>query len=130
MTELTITLPIPPKALWPNARPHWRAKNKAFQAYKQASCVAAFVATNGTRHKWECATCQCAFAFKRRGRRDPDNLMAAMKAVWDGLVVAGLLKDDDKLTHLPVTIAFDSTLSEGKVCVTVSKNTHPERTAT
>ena len=34
MNRITITLPLPPKELSPNARPHWAVKARAIKSYR------------------------------------------------------------------------------------------------
>lgn len=40
-------------------------------------------------------------------RRDRDNLLASLKAAFDGIADAGLVENDAGLTHLPVHIVID-----------------------
>ena len=42
------------------------------------------------------------FFFRDRRRRDPDNLSAMLKPVWDGLQDAGVLGDDRAVTLHPI----------------------------
>jgi Holliday junction resolvase RusA-like endonuclease len=51
---------------------------------------------------------QCRFFFATTRRRDSDNLLASCKAIFDGLVDAGVFTDDSGLTHLPATQAKDA----------------------
>lgn len=97
---VTIYLPLPPAALKPNARVHWRTKAKATKAYRETARWAALVPHPSA---WKSAEIQAHFRFKQDRRRDRDNLLASLKAAFDGLVDARLLADDSGLTHLPVT---------------------------
>ena len=101
---LRITLPLPGKDLSPNARPHFMAKAKQVRELRQATAIEAMVwcRENANTFPWPEATIQLTFYFARNGRRDPDNLLASAKAAFDGLRDAGVLMDDDKITHLPV----------------------------
>ena len=101
---MIITLPLPPKQLSPNARCHWAVKAKKVKWYRQTAGYAALTDCPEvvTQDPMETATVQCRFFFKEDRRRDGDNLLASMKAAWDGLVDAGLFVDDSGLTHLPV----------------------------
>jgi len=47
------------------------------------------------------------FFFKTRRRRDRDNLLASLKAAFDGLADAGLVADDSGLIHMPVEQYID-----------------------
>ncbi len=97
---VTIQLPTPPSALKPNERVHWRVKAKATKAYREAARWAAHAPHPSA---WKAAEIQAHFRFKQDRRRDRDNLLASLKAAFDGLVDAGLLADDSGVTHLPTT---------------------------
>lgn len=97
---VTIHLPLPPAALKPNARVHWRTKAKATKAYRE---TARWAAHAPHPLAWKAAEIQAHFHFKQDRRRDRDNLLASLKAAFDGLVDAGLLADDSGVTHLPTT---------------------------
>lgn len=81
-----------------NDRPHWRAKaeltkewkNAAFWIAKQNRCqpLAHFP-----------VTVTCIFDRKSTGRIDPHNYYPTVKALMDGLTMAGLWPDDDS-THV------------------------------
>ncbi len=109
--KLTIILPLPPKELSPNARPHFRAKAKATKQYRDEAHAHALVASFKLQSSetelyntlpWRAATVQCRFYFAQNRRRDADNLLASMKSAFDGLRDSGVLVDDDRLTHMPV----------------------------
>ena len=104
-----IVVPLPPKPLWPNARYHFMAKARAVKEYRQLVEVAVLHQLGYARnlHGWTHATEQATFIFRTRRFADPDNCLAALKAVWDGLQDAGLLANDDNLTHLPVKRLVD-----------------------
>jgi crossover junction endodeoxyribonuclease RusA len=97
---VTIYLPLPPESLKPNARVHWRTKAKATKFYRETARWAAHAPHPAA---WKSAEIQAHFRFKQDRRRDRDNLLASLKAAFDGLVDARLLADDSGLTHLPVT---------------------------
>ena len=98
-----ITLYHPPAALHPNARVVWQAKARATFSYRRA----AFLAAKDYAYGWEAAEVQATFYVKTNRRRDRDNLLASLKAAFDGLADAGLVADDCGRTHLPVQIAVD-----------------------
>lgn len=101
---MTITLPLPPRELHPNSRPHWRTKAKHTKAYRHAS----WAACPFDRHaRWKEATVQATFYFKDARRRDRDGMLSSLKAAFDGLADAGLIADDSGLTHLPVIVKVD-----------------------
>ena len=100
---MTITLPLPPQHLKPNSRSHWRAKAKAVAQYRSDARYAAMAAA------YDCQQIECFAAATVRIRAywpttrkmDPDNLIASMKAAFDGLTDAGIWLDDRELTLLP-----------------------------
>jgi Holliday junction resolvase RusA-like endonuclease len=103
--KIEITLPLPPKEMCPNARKHWRAKMKpkkkqredAFHAARyRLMCSREFM--NGPP-RWRFAECQATFYMPRR--RDGDNLIAWLKATFDGLQDAGIIENDGNFIHLP-----------------------------
>lgn len=110
---MIITLPLPPRALSPNARGHWAKKMKAVKKYREDAALAALAAGAKTWEPLTSAKVECRFFFRPRkqggGRMpDPDNLIASMKAGFDGLTDAGVFADDNKLVHLPPLRAWDA----------------------
>lgn len=102
---MKITLPMPPKALSPNARVHWRTKAKATKAYRNA---AKWTASEDRPAKpWLQASAQATFYCKINRRRDGDNYLASLKSAFDGLRDAGVILDDSGITHLPVRFEVD-----------------------
>ena len=101
---MKITLPLPPACLSPNARVHWAAKAKAAKTMRELACLnaKAWCNENENTYPWREATMQLTFYFKTAARRDPDNCLSSCKSVIDGIVDAGVLLDDDMITHLPV----------------------------
>jgi len=117
--SVTITLPLPPKSLSPNARVHWAVKAKAVKAYRRIAACRTGIALGLLRPYWTHATTQVTFYHARKARRDPDNLLASLKPIFDGLVDAGLLADDEYLTHLPVVKLIDS--DNPRVVLTITR---------
>jgi crossover junction endodeoxyribonuclease RusA len=106
-----IVLPLPPKALSPNARSHWRTKAAATKNYRLAAKLQTrtemlrlgYAAMPPLRWATECAT----FYFSNERGRDGDNLLASLKSAFDGIADAGLLGNDKNLTHAPVQQKID-----------------------
>lgn len=100
-----VTLPWPPKTLSPNARPHFMALSKAKKAYRKACCEEAWAAGVRPNVAYKPPLhVRVEFIPPDRRSRDKDNLIAAMKAGFDGL--ADALGIDDKhfrLDFLPVS---------------------------
>ena len=99
---ITITLPLPPKSLSPNARVHWARKAKDTRKCREVAACRTIEALRGSRLEWDTATLQATFYHYQNRRRDDDNLIASLKAYRDGLVDGGLLNDDVGVTTLPV----------------------------
>lgn len=111
---IKITMEIPPQALSPNSRGHWRKKANATKLYRQDGGIAAWMAIRAmpsavrTHLPWTKVEMQMTFFRKTNGRYDSDNALASMKAGIDSLVDAKLLADDNQITHLPVIITKDA----------------------
>lgn len=100
MTEpIVIDLPLPPKVLHPNARPHWRAKAAAT---KRARWDARLVAST-VRPDEPMVRATYELEFKLPVHRDYDGLLSWCKAYFDGLVDGGVLKDDNHFRPLGIT---------------------------
>ena len=105
MDAVSLDLPWPPADLNPNrARGlHWATRREATALYRRDCFVAAKDMINRARRiKAPVPTpvptpvsATVTFWMPNRRRRDLDNLLAAMKPAWDGLVDAGLLADDN-----------------------------------
>lgn len=96
-----VTLPLPAKELSPNARVHWRVKAKHTKAAREQAHA---MARSFNRPMWKAATVKCVFTFGDTRRRDKDNLLASMKAYFDGLADAGVVENDSQLTYEPIQV--------------------------
>jgi len=94
MTAITITLPLPDKALSPNARVHWAKKAKLTKSYRDVAAWATVVATRPMNPFWKKASYTARFYFKDDRRRDADNAIASLKSALDGVADAGLVVND------------------------------------
>lgn len=117
--SVTITLPLPPRELSPNSRCHWSAKARAVHRYRAAACLAMRIATHFEVLGWARATVAIRYWFGDRRRRDADNLLAQLKAAFDGIADAGLIVNDSGLTYLPVEVGVDR--GRERVEITVEK---------
>jgi crossover junction endodeoxyribonuclease RusA len=106
MKQIRINLEMPHKHLSPNSRCHWAQKAKAKKEQRQSSryliCMEMYWA--GCTMPWKTANVQIVVTPPDRRRRDKDNLLASLKAAFDGAQDAGLIADDSGLTYLPITI--------------------------
>ena len=99
MTTVELTLPYPPAALSPNSRASWQVKAAATKHYRFACFIQG--ATARSRH-WEKFPIRptpviaiVTFIVITDRKRDEDNALASIKALWDGLVDALVLRTDD-----------------------------------
>jgi len=115
-TEITITLDLPHRDLWPNASKPWGAASRgrgfvvARRKKKYRRAAYATMLEQGFGHlRWSRVSCTIAFYWPDRRRRDADNAQAAMKSAYDGIIDAGLVADDDTehLLHRPPVFAID-----------------------
>ena len=102
--SITITLPLPPRALHPNARKHWRAKMKPkkdqrLEAYWSARAVISEQVGPLQVLNWKLAEVQSTWYLARRN--DADNLIAWLKATNDGLADAGIVDNDRGFIFMP-----------------------------
>ncbi len=97
--SVTIILPLPKKILSPNcqvATPGGRfAKAAATKKYRRITKEAVEDEQIDTA-PWEKVLVHVVFFHKINRRRDEDNAMGSLKAVYDGIVDSGLVKDDER----------------------------------
>lgn len=102
MEEIVIVLPIPDRRLNPNTPGDWRskiavrakAKNDAFVKAKE-------VLERRKPPQWLSAHIEIRAWYRDKRKHDTDNTHAACKSYLDGIVRAGILKDDN---HIDVFI--------------------------
>ena len=96
--SVVIVLPLPARILSPNCPAGTRggrfARAAAAKRYKRLALLATEEAANGMT--WERATIMARFYHKTKRRRDDVNHLAMLKSAYDGIVMAGLLPDDDR----------------------------------
>jgi len=109
MTEIRIRLPLPSPRLSPNARAHWRSKARDVKSYRRAAAFYGRLALeeSGDPGAWTTADVGATFYHPTRRLRDADNLLASLKAAFDGFADAGIVSNDRALTHLPVLQLLD-----------------------
>ncbi len=92
--KLVLEIPhLPPRVLSPNARVHWGTRAEAHRLERDEVYLRAFSLWH---HQEPMARARVSYEFHvKSGRiRDFDNLLAACKPIPDGLVEAGVLRDD------------------------------------
>lgn len=107
MNTVTVKLPLPPRALHPNSRPHYMAKANAAKKYRANAGVVASCQWVGPPPKWNAAQVHIVFFFRDERRRDRDNLLAWMKAGMDGIADSGIVRNDADFTYMPVLVSKD-----------------------
>ena len=107
---ITIFMPMPAKALSPNARVHWSKRHKARKAQRNHAklLVRSELAPNHT--PWKSGEVEILVFPPDRRRRDRDNYLASMKGIFDGAEDAGLIENDCGFTYKP--IQFDEPRKE------------------
>lgn len=108
MTTLTITLPHPPDEVKPNGRAHFLTKSKATNAYRRAAWAITREAVKGQPPRWKRANVLVRAYFKTASFPDPDNLIASLKACFDGIADAGVIANDKDLWPLRPQFAKDA----------------------
>jgi len=117
---ITISLRLPGAKTHPNARSRtWKPKARETAADRALAHTLALVAMEGRTFGWRAATERVVFRVK--GRNDPSNLSAWLKAYRDGFVDAGILTNDDRVTHLPIEQIVDRKAPTG-VSITLTRD--------
>lgn len=117
--QIIITVPLPPKACDPNARFHWAAKAKGVKACRLRACLLAAEALKGKRPAWAKASVQVQAFFPTARFPDPDNLIARLKATFDGIADAGVVANDKGLWPERPEIAKDK--ANPRVVLTITE---------
>ena len=122
MKSITITVPLPDKALSPNARCHWRriAEEKRM-ARDVANIKARFALNLEPAPRWDKARAQVTFYWPDKRRRDADNAMASLKAVVDGIADAGIVANDSGIW--PERPVFETDARNPRVVITLTEET-------
>lgn len=123
---IVLLLPLPSKALSPNARVHWGALARAKRIYRSTAWALALEYTACRRPRHARATVQATFYHRTARRRDGDNLLASLKAAFDGIAEAGIVANDSGMTHLPVIQKIDARRPRVEIVI-VPNTPNPER---
>lgn len=119
MNSITITIPLPPRELSPNARCHWRKKAAKTKQYRLFAWSAALAVTrNQTPPRWLKAKMNVAAYFPTRRFPDPGNLMASLKAAEDGICDAGIVANDRGLWPERPVFAVDKANPRIEITIT------------
>lgn len=121
---ISLTLPIPNRALSPNARPHWRVVAKAKKAAKALTAALAREAMTGPAPRWKRAWIDVTWYTKTPQRPDEDNARASLKAHYDGLQDAEVIENDRELKTRTSTFGVDC--ENPRVILTVVERLEPD----
>lgn len=108
MRIITVTVPIPHKALSPNARCFWRTKAAAVKVTRTRARLGACAELLCAQPRWTRARTRIRWFTKTIRHPDADNALASLKAAFDGFKDAGLLADDNGLAHEPIEFSKDA----------------------
>lgn len=105
--RLVVVLPLPPRELSPNARPHWAAKARAVKLYREMAYLLSLAERRA--RPLRAAKVTARFFFRTQRRRDRDNLLASLKPAFDGIADARVVTNDAGMIHIPVEQYVDRT---------------------
>jgi len=111
---MQVSLPWPPRGLWPNDRNHWAAMARAKHSYRKTAWTLALQAREPMPQARLCV--HMTFCPPDARQRDLDNMIAAMKAGLDGLSDA--IGVDDR--HFALSAEVGASVKNGAVHVTVT----------
>ena len=114
---VTVTLPWPPRALWPNTKAHW-SKRAPVAAKARADAMLLTRAAGWIGLRAEPIPLRITFHPPNRIRRDLDGMLSAMKPALDG--VAAAMGVDDHLFR-PV-LDIGEPVRGGAVIITMEAN--------
>jgi crossover junction endodeoxyribonuclease RusA len=95
VSALIVEFAPPTKLLSMNDRMHWRPKAKLVAEWVHAAQVAGAAARRKARWKPCPVTITVTLPVRDARRRDPHNYFATLKPCIDGIVLAGIVPDDD-----------------------------------
>ena len=94
----TVIVSIPHPRLSPNARSHWAVKAKFVKAARREAFAQAMKAMGRNKPDgWLKAGVKIVAYFKTARHPDPDNMVASLKAVFDGIADSGMIFNDRSL---------------------------------
>lgn len=93
VTSWTLEIVAPCEWINANGRDHWRVRNQRTQLWRNAAHVYAQQARL-PRSRLDHITIEALLHFRDNRHRDAHNYMPTLKAIVDGLVDHGLIRDD------------------------------------
>ena len=93
-----LRIPRPPNSQSPNSRTHWRVKSIDKKKYRETVEI---LARSKAEREYKITKCRIEshWIFRKRARRDADNLIGSLKAAFDALTRSGVLADDNEVEH-------------------------------
>ena len=123
MTSLTITIPVPSPKLSPNARVHWRVKATLVKAARlTARLISREALGSNPAPLWDKCSARVVAYFPTMKRPDPDNLIARLKATFDGIADAQIIMDDANLWPERPVILKDAKNPRIEITITPENN--------
>lgn len=108
ITEITVSLPVPPMALSKNTRVHWAKRHTVFQAHKLMAMSRIREACDYYPPVWGGpVTVSVRWYAKRRQWPDTDNAIGRLAAFVDGAQDADLFVNDRQIIGYHVEFDVD-----------------------
>jgi crossover junction endodeoxyribonuclease RusA len=122
-----ITVPLPPKALSPNARVHWAVKAKVTKQYR-AACAMAYHCSRvpplfpPVKIHLDFYLARVPLAYDAYFAKDADNARSSFKAGQDALADAGIIPSDGQryLRMGETRLHTRAKEHQGRCCVVVT----------
>lgn len=120
MTPRTFTLEMPAgeRLLSLNDRVHW---SKRARVTRDLRTTAGWLAKAAKIPPLDRVSIVAEYQPPRNGRRDPDNLMPAVKAAIDGCVNAKIIPDDSSVHVTSVTCAIGEPYPRGRLVLRITE---------
>ena len=124
---ILLVLPLPNRALSPNARVNPFAKRASARKARRLACEAVEKCQIETL-PWKCCEVEVYLYHKTIRRRDSDNAVAMLKSTYDGIVDAGVVTDDtpDKMRRKWPQFCHDKKQPRMEVMITRQEDKQPE----
>lgn len=122
--SIVIVLPMPARVLQPNCTIATiggrMAKASASKRFRRLACEA-IEAERLEDLPWRKVSVAATFFYKTNRRRDTDNAIGSLKAIYDGIVDSGLIKDDTPEYMERQNPVFDVDKACPRVVLTIAK---------
>lgn len=100
--QITVTVSVPSNVLSPNGRGVWQQRARAAKHAREEAYYAALAVLGSNWQPWA-GRVSLLIRWCAKGRiPDLDNAAARLKHAIDGIVAAGLMRDDDQITGIRI----------------------------